>query len=234
MSAQTQCPFTAASRGSHFTGAVKETTVNKRGLADLSQPRPSSSSTVTELPVSRASGALHGPTPTGLHGAGRPWLVWGCREEGCMGLASPSDLEAFKHVFQWLQEDQLRIPVRDWLGRGGGEATWFSSLCPVNWTKARRRGVGREMESTLITAIGHRPGKRGKQKGTLSHWVQSLNYKKTSSKERKIRLGKRIKAQGSIEVATQLSYPETEAKPHRRCSALSQSARHLRKLAQTG
>ena len=220
--------------GSRFTGAAKGTTVNKRGPADLSQPRPSSSSTVTELPVSRASGALHGPTPTGLHGAGRPWLVWGCREEGCTGLASPSDWEAFKHVFQWLQEDQLRTPVRDWLGRGGGEATWFSYLCPVNWTKARRRGVGRGMESTLITATGHRPGKRGKQKGTLSHWVQSLNYKKTSSKERKIRLGKGIKAQGSIEVATQLSYPETEAKPHGRRSALSRSARHLWKLAQTG
>ena len=76
------------------------------------------------------------------------------------------------------------------------------------------------MESTLITATGHHPGKRGKQKGTLSHWVQSLNYKKTSSKERKIRLGKGIKAQGSIEVATQLSYPETRGQTPRETLSL--------------
>ena len=72
-----------------------------------------------------------------------PGWSGGVREEGCTGLASLSDLEAFKHVFQWLQEDQLRTPVHDWLRRGGrgGHLVLFSLSSQLD--KSKEKGSGR-------------------------------------------------------------------------------------------
>ena len=83
------------------------------------------------------------PHPLGTMGQEDPGWSGGVREEGCTGLASLSDLEAFKHVFQWLQEDQLRTPVHDWLRRGGrgGHLVLFSLSSQLD--KSKEKGSGR-------------------------------------------------------------------------------------------
>ena len=105
-----------------------------------------------------------------------------------------------------------------WLVEERGEGRPFGFVLFVQST-GQKQGEGEwaeRRESTLITATGHHP-REAKEAERNQPYHTGYSYiitRKHQAKKGKIRLGKRKKAQGSTEVATQLSSPETEAKPH--------------------